>query len=103
MAKRRPLTARRAEILRRSAELRRRAGFAGVQRCAPAQHDDRGRWAQPAAGSNETSSSKSAPAEDAMPPMLSTFSRLYESPDGKFCLFEDGYGHLSAVNTARFA
>ena len=28
---------------------------------------------------------------------------LYESKDGRFCLFEDAQGHLSAVNAARLA
>ena len=28
---------------------------------------------------------------------------LYESRDGRFCLFEDAQGHLSAVNAARLA
>ena len=30
-------------------------------------------------------------------------SLLYESRDGRFCLFEDANGHISAVRSARLA
>ena len=30
-------------------------------------------------------------------------SLLYESEDGRFCLFEDGEGHLTAVSAAKLA
>ena len=31
------------------------------------------------------------------------FSLLYESRDGRFCLFEDASGHLTAVRAANLA
>lgn len=31
------------------------------------------------------------------------FSLLYESGDGRLCVFEDAEGHLSAVDARRFA
>ena len=73
MTKGRPLTARRREIMKRSAELRMKIGFTGHR-------------------SEEDPSVQTSP---------STFSCLYESPDGRFCLFEDAQGHLSAVNAVR--
>ena len=43
---------------------------------------------------------------DAATPMrcdASRFSRMYESRDGRLCVFEDECGHLVAVNTQRLA
>lgn len=34
---------------------------------------------------------------------LSRFSVIYESRDGRLCLFEDAQGHVSAVDSSRFA
>ena len=42
------------------------------------------------------------PSDSALP-ALARISLLYESRDGKFCLFEDANGHLSAVRSARLA
>ena len=35
--------------------------------------------------------------------LLATFSLVYESKDGQFCLFEDKNGHLIAADARRFA
>ena len=78
MGKRRTTTARHREIVSKSNELRRRCGVAG--------------------GAPTSADVQSEPKSQ-----VATFSRLYESLDGRLCLFEDGNGHLSAVNTARFA
>ena len=43
---------------------------------------------------------RKAPGNDAMP---SKATLVYESRDGLIRCFEDGEGHLSAVNAARFA
>lgn len=32
-----------------------------------------------------------------------TFKKIYESRDGKICLFEDEKGHITAVNSKRLA
>lgn len=32
-----------------------------------------------------------------------TFSLLYESKDGRLCTFEDSRGHLTSVDSSRFA
>ena len=32
-----------------------------------------------------------------------TFSLIYESRDGKFCIFEDKNGHLTSVRASRLA
>jgi hypothetical protein len=32
-----------------------------------------------------------------------TFSLVYESRDGKFCIFEDADGHLTSVRASRLA
>ena len=34
---------------------------------------------------------------------LATFTLIYESRDGRLCLFEDKQGHLHAVQAARLA
>lgn len=34
---------------------------------------------------------------------LGCFSLIYESRDGRLCLYEDAQGHVSAVDSARFA
>lgn len=78
MGKRRVVAGRRLEIARKSKDLRRRCG---VGAHAAARSD----------------------AQNASNLTVATFVQLYESPDGKFCLYEDENGHLSAVNTARFA
>jgi len=36
-------------------------------------------------------------------PQAATFKLIYESRDGKLCLFEDAEGHLTAVNSKRLA
>ncbi len=40
---------------------------------------------------------------EATAPMFATFSMLYESTDGRLCLFEDAYGHLTAVDASKMA
>ena len=97
------MTARRVEILRRSKELRRRVGIAEVHAYSQVSQDDRDGQGKPGSGRTVDPSMKCAVEQDYSPAALGTFSRLYESPDGMFCLFEDGQGHLSAVNAARFA
>lgn len=34
---------------------------------------------------------------------VGAFQMVYESQDGKFCLFEDAQGHLTAANALKFA
>lgn len=34
---------------------------------------------------------------------LARFSLIYESRDGRLCVFEDADGHLTSVNSRRFA
>lgn len=34
---------------------------------------------------------------------VATFKKIYESRDGKICLFEDSKGHITAVNAKRLA
>lgn len=45
----------------------------------------------------------SLPAPDAAAAQFATFSMLYESADGRLCLFEDAQGHLSAVDSSKLA
>lgn len=37
------------------------------------------------------------------PNALARFTLLYESRDGRLCLFQDHEGHLTSVDSARFA
>ena len=39
--------------------------------------------------------------ENNSPAMLARFSLLYESRDGKLCLFEDASGHVTAVRASK--
>lgn len=41
------------------------------------------------------------PASEAPPAVPSTFGLLYESRDGRLCLFESASGHLTAVDSSR--
>ena len=44
-----------------------------------------------------------ASASEREMPAPARISLLYESRDGRFCLFEDANGHISAVRSARLA
>lgn len=43
------------------------------------------------------------PAPDAAPAQLAAFRLLYESRDGRLCLFESECGSLTAVDSSRLA
>lgn len=43
------------------------------------------------------------PAPDAAPAQLAAFKLLYESRDGRLCLFEGECGSLTAVDSSRLA
>lgn len=49
---------------------------------------------------HERMASTASGARDAAP---AAFGLLYESRDGRLCLFESASGHLTAVDSARFA
>ncbi len=51
----------------------------------------------------EDAVSEDASATTRRPLAPANFQMLYESRDGKFCLFETREGHLSAVKASRFA
>lgn len=46
---------------------------------------------------------KQSPAPETSDYLLAQFSLVYESNDGKLCLFEDADGHLTAVRSDKLA
>ena len=44
-----------------------------------------------------------AVCRDAHPAFLGTFALLYESEDGRLCLFQSEDGHLAAVDSSKLA
>ncbi len=95
-------SSRRIEIARRSKDLRRRAGFysgdAGVSESngLDGASEPEVQIDEPVCAANDESCTNSSANAT-----FATFSRIYESLDGKLCLFEDAHGHLSAVNAKR--
>lgn len=67
-----------------------------TQRACDAARDAALRWSHA-----ESKSVQSAPPEGRAE--FSQFKAVYESRDGKLCLFEDASGHLVAVDTERLA
>ena len=44
-----------------------------------------------------------APSQGKRDAAPARFSLIYESDDGRFCLFEDGNGHITAVRSSALA
>lgn len=96
------VSGRECEAERASGHARERERDSGRRRGRDGSEESPG--TQPAEHANDEAVPGAQPA-DGQPhsegPALANFTLLYESRDGRYCLFEDADGHLTSVNAAR--